>query len=197
WCTVRPWCWPTSPPATSTPAAAAPCWNCCASWPRRRAAPCCWPPTVSPWRASRPASSPWKTATCASVTAMNSPGSGRAPHLPAPLLRRQAARHARRHPWQTWLSFFGIMLGVMMVVAVDLANGSARRAFALSLEAVEGNISHRILGGPQGVPDELFTALRTEPGLRTSAPALSGRVRAGGLDFTLLGIDPVSEAALA
>src|SRR5690554_4358926 len=126
---------------------------------------------------------------------MNSPASpARRSLLPVPLLRRQALRHALRHPWQTWLSFLAIMLGVAMVVAVDLANGSARRAFELSLQAVEGSITHRILGGPEGVPDALFTALRTELGLRASAPALSGRVRAGGLDFTLLGLDPVSEA---
>ena len=58
--------------------------------------------------------------------------------------------------------FLGIALGVMMVVAVDLANSSARRAFALSVDAVNGNITHQIVGGSTGVPDTVFTALRTE-----------------------------------
>ncbi|MGP1609575.1 MAG: ABC transporter permease, partial [Burkholderiales bacterium] len=89
-----------------------------------------------------------------------------------------------------------IALGVMMVVAVDLANSSARRAFALSVDAVNGNISHQIVGGSAGVPDEVYTALRTELGIRRSAPALTAAVRIGGQEFTLLGLDLISEASL-
>ncbi|HEY0961284.1 MAG TPA: FtsX-like permease family protein [Pseudomonadales bacterium] len=126
---------------------------------------------------------------------MTSPGSASAPngwHF----LCLAAWRYARQHPWQTWLSFVGIALGVMMVVAVDLANGSARRAFAQSIDAVNGNITHQIVGGSAGVPDDVFTALRTELGVRRSAPTLSAAVRIEGQEFTLLGLDLVSEATL-
>lgn len=121
---------------------------------------------------------------------MTLPGSG------ARLLRLTAWRHACRHRLQSALVFLGIALGVMMVVAVDLANNSARRAFDLSLAAVNGNITHQILGGSAGVPDEVFTALRTGPGLRRSAPTVSGSVRINGQQLTLLGLDLVSEASL-
>lgn len=107
-----------------------------------------------------------------------------------------AWRYAKQHPWQTWLSFLGIALGVMMVVAVDLANGSARRAFAQSIDAVNGNITHQIVGGSAGVPDAVYTALRTELGMRRSAPALTAPVRIAGQEFTLLGLDLISEASL-
>ncbi|MGV3591996.1 MAG: FtsX-like permease family protein [Gammaproteobacteria bacterium] len=123
------------------------------------------------------------------------PGSGAVPagwHF----LCLAAWRYAKQHPWQTWLSFLGIALGVMMVVAVDLANGSARRAFAQSIDAVNGNITHQIVGGSAGVPDAVYTALRTELGLRRSAPTLSAAVRIEGQEFTLLGLDLVSEASL-
>jgi len=123
------------------------------------------------------------------------PGSGR--HLRfLHFLHLSAWRHASRHRWQTALGFLGIMLGVMMVVAVDLANSSARRAFALSIDAVNGSISHQIVGGSNGVPDAVFTALRTELGIRRSAPTLSAGVRVNGQQLTLLGLDLVSEAAL-
>jgi putative ABC transport system permease protein len=112
------------------------------------------------------------------------------------LLFLSAWRYAGQHPWQTWLSFLGIALGVMMVVAVDLANSSARRAFALSVDAVNGNITHQIVGGSAGVPDTVFTALRTELGIRRSAPSLDAPVRIAGQEFTLLGLDLVSEASL-
>ncbi|MDT8397369.1 MAG: FtsX-like permease family protein [Pseudomonadales bacterium] len=119
------------------------------------------------------------------------------PFWPGPLLRRSARRYIRQHPWQTWLNFLGIMLGVMMTVSVDLANNSARRAFALSLETINGAISHQIVGGSTGVPDATFTALRTRLGIRRSAPNLSGQIRIQGEAFTLLGMDPLSEVSLA
>lgn len=111
-------------------------------------------------------------------------------------LHLSAWRYARQHPWQTWLSFLGIVLGVMMVVAVDLANSSARRAFALSVETVNGSITHQIVGGTAGVPDAVFTALRTELGIRRSAPAVSAAIRIAGQDLTLIGLDLISEASL-
>ncbi len=128
---------------------------------------------------------------------MTSPGSHHLRFVSAwHFLSLSAWRYARQHRWQTWLSFLGIALGVMMVVAVDLANSSAHRAFALSIDAVNGNITHQIVGGSAGVPDQVFTTLRTELGIRRSAPALDATVRIAGQEFTLLGLDLVSEASL-
>jgi len=101
-----------------------------------------------------------------------------------------------QHPWQTWLGFTGIMLGVMMVVAVDLANSSAGRALDLSVATINGNLTHQILAGSPGVPDAVFTRLRTELGIQRSAPTISGQVRIGSESFTLLGLDLFSELSL-
>ena len=114
-----------------------------------------------------------------------------------PLVWQASWRHARQHPWQSWLSVAGIALGVMMVVAVDLANSSAGRAFDLSIATVSGTITHQISGGAAGVPDTVFTGLRTELGLRRSAPTLKAGVRMGDEELTLLGLDLFSEATLA
>ena len=122
---------------------------------------------------------------------MSLPGSS----LP-PLLWRNALRYHWQHRWQTLLSVLGILLGVMMVVAVDLASTSARRAFELSVESVSGSITHQIVGGSQGVPEQLYTQLRTELGLRRSAPVITAEVRLQGQSLTLLGLDLVSEASL-
>lgn len=88
------------------------------------------------------------------------------------------------------------MLGVMMVVAVDLANTSARRAFELSVAAVNGTLTHRIVGGSQGVSESVYTNLRTQLGIQRSAPSLSGRLIINERELTLIGIDPFSEAEL-
>src|SRR5690606_40649848 len=42
----------------------------------------------------------------------------------------------------------------------------------------------------------VYARLRTESGLRRSAPVVEGELRVGGRRLTLLGLDQVSEAAL-
>ncbi len=108
-------------------------------------------------------------------------------------LFRTGWRHLIRHGWQSGLSVLGIMLGVAVVTAVDLANDSARRAFELSMEQVTGGTTHQIVGGPTGIPDHLYTSLRIQQELRPSAPVVEGLVRLRGETFTLLGLDPFAE----
>ena len=47
-------------------------------------------------------------------------------------------RYLTRHLWQTALMVLGITLGVAVVVAIDLANVSASRAFDLSENETKG-----------------------------------------------------------
>ncbi len=53
-------------------------------------------------------------------------------------LRNVGWRYLRRHPWQTALMILGIALGVAVMVAIDLANSAASRAFDLSTDAIAG-----------------------------------------------------------
>src|SRR4029077_11842832 len=94
---------------------------------------------------------------------------------------RIALRYLRRHPWQLALAVLGVALGVAVAVSIDLANESARRAFALATEAVTGRATHQIVGGPSGLPDALYLALRVDLGARAAAPVLTGDVAA--IDF--------------
>jgi putative ABC transport system permease protein len=102
-----------------------------------------------------------------------------------------------RRPLQTALMILGIALGVAVVIAIDLANSSARTAFSLSTETVVGRATHQIEGGPSGVPDSFYRQLRVEWGYRLSAPVVEGVVVALDLDqqpLRLLGVDPLAEA---
>ncbi len=104
-------------------------------------------------------------------------------------------RYLRRHPWQSVLSLVGIALGVAVVVAVDIANESAQRAFAWSMEGITGKATHHIVGGPTGVDEGLYTRLRVDAGLRATAPIVEGFVDLHGETFQLLGVDPYAEGA--
>lgn len=111
------------------------------------------------------------------------------------LLLRLGLRDISRRFIQSALFVLGVALGVAMMVAIDVANGSASRAFALSTTSITGNATHQILAGPGGLSSEVYRRLRVELGLRQSAPVVTEMVRAVGADEPLrvLGVDPLAE----
>lgn len=106
-----------------------------------------------------------------------------------------SARHLWRHPWQAGLAIAGVALGVAVVVAIDLANASASRAFALSAETLSVKATHQIIGGPAGIPEAEYARLRREQGLREAVPVVEGYGKAAdfpGVTFHVIGTDPFS-----
>ena len=129
-------------------------------------------------------------------------------------LVRLAVRQLSSHPWQLALAILGIALGVAVAVSIDLANGSALRAFGLATDAVSGRATHQILGGPSGLPDDLYRRVRADIGVRPAAPIVEGDVAVfaeppgspaapavgyevatgrAGRSLHLLGIDPFAD----
>ncbi|MBL8058626.1 MAG: ABC transporter permease [Anaerolineales bacterium] len=115
-----------------------------------------------------------------------------------PSLLRTTFRDFTRRPWQSGLMILGVALGVAVVIAIDLANTSARRAFDLSTEAVAGRATHQILpAASAGLPQDLYRLVRVDWGYRMSAPIVEGVGLAPDLDgqpLRVLGLDPVAEA---
>jgi putative ABC transport system permease protein len=115
---------------------------------------------------------------------------------PGFMLLKMGLRTHLRRPTQTALMVLGVALGVSVVIAIDLANTSAERAFTLSTESVVGRATHQIRGGPAGVPDALYAQLRSQWGFENSAPVVEGHALAldqGMQPVTLLGLDPLAE----
>ncbi len=111
-------------------------------------------------------------------------------------LAKAGLRDWSRHPWQAGLAVLGVAVGVAVVVAVDLANGSALRAFDLASEAIVGRATHQVVGDSTGLPDDLYRQLRVEHGIRPSAPVVEGLVALAerpDLRLRLLGLDPFAE----
>jgi putative ABC transport system permease protein len=105
-------------------------------------------------------------------------------------------RHLVRSPWQSLLMILGIMLGVAVVVAIDLANQSASVAFDLSTEAITGKATHQISQNPDGLDEESYTALRRAALPYPSAPLIQTYITSPQMDslpIQLLGVDPFAE----
>jgi len=101
-----------------------------------------------------------------------------------------------RHPWQLAMAITGVCIGVAVIVAVDLANASARLAFVESLETVTGEASHQLVGGPGGIDETLYTRLRTEHGIDRAAPVVEAEAQLGERRLNLLGVDLFAEGTL-
>lgn len=113
------------------------------------------------------------------------------------LFARAGRRFLLRHPGQLVLALAGIALGVAVVVGVDLANDSARRGFELSAALVTGRATHQLVGISGTLPDATYARLRRASGIHRAAPVIEAPVQlpaAPDRTFTLLGIDPLSEA---
>ena len=118
-----------------------------------------------------------------------------------PALWAASFRHLLRHPAQLALALVGLSLGVATIIAVDIATASSRRAFELSMDAVNGAATHQIVGGPQGIDERLYAELRThalvpgelQPDL---APVVEGYVTVGDREMQLIGVDPLAGAEL-
>ena len=117
------------------------------------------------------------------------------------ILWKSTVRHYVKHPWQILLSVVGITLGVAVVVAIDLTNTSAKRAFEMSANAVTGKATHQIIGISAKVPESLYIELQQQDGLSNMAPIVEGyaklienkNVENGNDAYQIVGIDPFVE----
>ena len=112
-----------------------------------------------------------------------------------PATYRASFSYLLRRPWQLALALLGVSVGVAVIVAVDIANSSARKAFLLSMDAITGQATHQIIGGPRGVREDVYTELRVEHGIRTIAPIVEGTVTVDNVRLTLLGVDFFAESS--
>ena len=106
-------------------------------------------------------------------------------------------RHLLRHPVQLLLALLGLALGVATIVAVDVATGSAARAFELSLAAVQGPATHELDGGPAGIDEAWYVQLVRTLHVVRANPVVEGYVTTGDEALQLLGVDPLAAAGFA
>ncbi len=112
-------------------------------------------------------------------------------------LWRLGWQRLRQRPLQYVLCVVGIALGVAMMVSIDLANGSAQRAFGLSTEAITGRATHRVVAvSPIGVDEAVYARIKRQVGQVQAAPVVEGYVKVaelGNQPMRLVGLDVFAE----
>ncbi len=94
------------------------------------------------------------------------------------------------------MCILGVALGVAVVVAIDLANSSASRAFTLSTETVAGRATHQVIGGATGLDEDIYRRIKVDLGVDEAAPVIDGYATAVELDqqpLHILGVDLFAE----
>lgn len=113
-------------------------------------------------------------------------------------LWRLAWQRLKLRPLPYILCVLGIALGVAMMVSIDLANGSAQRAFSLSTDAITGKATHRIVSiAPTGIDETVYSQLKRQFSSIDAAPVVEGYAKVnelGNQPLRLVGVDLFAES---
>ncbi|HEX8680543.1 MAG TPA: FtsX-like permease family protein [Chthoniobacterales bacterium] len=101
-------------------------------------------------------------------------------------------RYLLRHRLLAVLNVLSVALGVAVYLAIQIANHSANRAFAASVDVVAGKAALQITAPAAGLPEEVFAAVARERGIAVATPLVRGIVTLPDMPgeyLQILGID--------
>ena len=101
-------------------------------------------------------------------------------------------RHLRRHPLLALLNILSVALGVAVYLATQIANHSANRAFAATIDLVAGKAELQISAPAGHLPETFFPAVAATNGISAATPLVRGLVTLPdfpGEYLEILGID--------
>ena len=115
------------------------------------------------------------------------------------LLTTISWRHVRRHRLRTALTFFGVALGVAVIVAIAAVNRSLTTSFESTVDQIAGKAVLQVANGESGIAESLFPVIRDTPGVRDAAAAVEGFLPVAGAPGERLyvyGVDLLTDFAL-
>ena len=116
------------------------------------------------------------------------------------LFRRFVLRPMLGEPVRTALTALGVMLGVAVMLAIQLANSGSLRGFSAALDAVSGKAALEITSAPLGVDETLLPGLSwlrefgiATPVIESDVMAIAGASREM---LRVIGVDAMRDPAL-
>src|SRR3954466_1068680 len=113
------------------------------------------------------------------------------------IFRWHVLRYLRRHPLLGALNVLSVALGVSVFLATQIANQSANRAFAASVDLVAGKAELEIPAPTRHLPDAVLPLVAAVPGISAATPLVQGFVSLPdfrGDYLQVLGIDVLTNA---
>ncbi len=111
------------------------------------------------------------------------------------LFRWHVLRHLAQHPLLATLNVATVALGIALYLAIQIANHSANRAFAASVDVVAGKAQLEVTAPAGNLTDRLLPRVAHAPGVAAATPIVRGFVtlpQFPGEYLDLLGIDVFS-----
>jgi putative ABC transport system permease protein len=108
-------------------------------------------------------------------------------------------RHAARHRLRTGLTFFGIVLGVAVIIAIAIVNRSLTTSFQSTIDQIAGKAVLQIANGESGIAESLFPVIRDTPGVADAVPAVEGFAPVAGAPgerIFVYGVDLLTDFAI-
>ncbi|MFN2507139.1 MAG: ABC transporter permease, partial [Chthoniobacterales bacterium] len=115
----------------------------------------------------------------------------------ARLFRWHVLRYLAQHPLLAGLNVLSVALGVSVYLAIQIANHSANRAFAATIDVVAGKAELQISAPGGELPETTFPAVAHTAGVAAATPVVSGFVTLPdypGEYLQVLGIDIFNDA---
>ena len=113
------------------------------------------------------------------------------------IFRWHVLRHLRRHPLLGLLNILSVALGVSVYLATQIANHSANRAFAATIDLVAGKAELQITAPAGHLPETVLPAVAAARGVSAATPIVRGLVTLPdfpGEYLEILGIDVFTNA---
>ena len=107
-------------------------------------------------------------------------------------------RYIAQHRLLALLNVLSVALGVAVYLAIQIANHSANRAFAATIDVVAGKAELQITPPTGGLRDDVFPAVAKHPGIKAATPLVRGLVTLPELPgeyLQILGIDVFTNEA--
>ena len=115
------------------------------------------------------------------------------------LLTTISWRHVTRHRLRTALTFFGIALGVGVIVAIAVVNRSLTTSFQSTIDRIAGKAVLQVANGESGIAESLLPIIRDTAGVRDAAAAVEGFLPVAGAPGERLfvyGVDFLTDFAI-
>ncbi len=102
-------------------------------------------------------------------------------------------RYYKKHSLLALLCLMGISLGVGIVIAVELINGSALASFSASIDFLSGKASHSVVSQYGRIDEKEFRSIWKHPMVSAASPiidVMATTAETGSDSIRFLGIDP-------